>query len=493
MASRTDFEIGFRRYGPARKRSASSLRIVVLGDFSGRESRGVLEALTARRPLGVDVDRLERVMSRLEPSVRIHAGSDVESSFVLRDLDDLHPDQIFANCELFSKLQDLRARLRDSSTFDAAASELRASSTATVPDGPTAAAASTADETAGESDVATVERLLGARPTERGAPKAAGIADAFLREIVAPYIVPDPDPRQEIYVAAIEEAIAAEMRRFLRDPYFGALETLWRSLHRLVTEIDIDEGYEIQIVDVSWPELERDARDAAGELDRSALHRVLRDDSDEAASSVIVGAYAFGPDDARVLALLGAVASDLGAPFLAAAKPQLLGVSSFADLAHHEAAADTPDGEEWEALRASPLATGIGLVLPGVLARLPYGAKTDPIDAFPFEELEDPNDLRGLLWGNAAFVCAELIAGVFAEEGSVGLPPAGSEVEDLPAFVFSVDGERRLLPCAQVLLSDANVEAILSQGLVPLVSHRSRNVVRVERMVSLSGADFAGS
>ena len=46
----------------------------------------------------------------------------------------------------------------------------------------------------------------------------------------------------------------------------------------------------------------------------------------------------------------------------------------------------TPEYAAWRSLRESDDSRYIGLAMPRFLARLPYGAKTDPVEAFDFEE-----------------------------------------------------------------------------------------------------------
>lgn len=52
----------------------------------------------------------------------------------------------------------------------------------------------------------------------------------------------------------------------------------------------------------------------------------------------------------------------------------------------------TPEYAGWRSLRESEDSRYIGLTMPRFLARLPYGAKTDPVEAFAFEESTDGAD-----------------------------------------------------------------------------------------------------
>src|SRR5439155_9248518 len=68
----------------------------LVGDFSGRANRGLLEPIGLRRPWLIDCDNFEQVMSRLEIALKLSdphiTGGAVELRF--RSLDDFHPDKL---------------------------------------------------------------------------------------------------------------------------------------------------------------------------------------------------------------------------------------------------------------------------------------------------------------------------------------------------------------------------------------------------------------
>src|SRR5579862_9141051 len=105
-----------------------SFRIAVLGDFTGRASRGVCEtgaALAKRKPIVVDRDNLEEVMGRLDVQLHLPAGEGKRMSVQFRELDDFLPDRLVQQVGVFDKLRDLRRRLSSSATFADAAREVR--------------------------------------------------------------------------------------------------------------------------------------------------------------------------------------------------------------------------------------------------------------------------------------------------------------------------------------------------------------------------------
>jgi type VI secretion system protein ImpC len=90
------------------------------------------------------------------------------------------------------------------------------------------------------------------------------------------------------------------------------------------------------------------------------------------------------------------------------------------------------------------------------------------------------------LWGNPAFAVAMLLGQSFNEAGWDLRPGSLSQVENLPLHTYRADGGSHLKPCAEVLLTEEAVERILDRGLIPLVSYKGRDSVRVGRFQSIA-------
>ncbi|WP_258304818.1 type VI secretion system contractile sheath large subunit, partial [Escherichia coli] len=66
----------------------------------------------------------------------------------------------------------------------------------------------------------------------------------------------------------------------------------------------------------------------------------------------------------------------------------------------------TPDYAAWRSLRDSDDAKYLALAMPRTLSRLPYGAATNPVEEFNFEEDANGQDSSKYLWQNAAYAMA---------------------------------------------------------------------------------------
>lgn len=253
-----------------------------------------------------------------------------------------------------------------------------------------------------------------ADPPARPAASGATAIQGLLQSVVQPHIV-WTDPRQPAWVAAVDAAIGDQLRAILHQPAFQALEATWRSIHHLVSNYS-DDTVQIFLLDASRQELLADLRVAGGDPKATGLYRLLIERGiqmpDGEPWAALVGDYRFGagPEDVALLALLGSLAAQSGGPFLAAATQELLGCHSVTALADPAQWQSLPAEAEqrWQALRGCVVAPWIGLALPRVLLRLPYGTKTDPVEAFAFEEMPSGRDPDAYLWGNPAFICGPL-------------------------------------------------------------------------------------
>jgi type VI secretion system protein ImpC len=482
MSGRIGFEFQFGQSRAAqRAREEGPMRILLMADFSGRGHSGVQGSvgLDCRPILSVDVDNFDRILARVAPSVHLpDEDAAAGAAITFSQLDDFHPDRLFSDLKVFEALRATRAQLRDPATF---------------------AAAATAVRSAAEDDSRTLERLLGGKP---GAPtpdpslpagKAAGI-ERLIRTIVAPHIVPDAPPHQAQYLASVDAAIAEQMGLILHHPSFQALEAAWRGVRWLISELEVGEDLQLHLLDVSPGELRADMEAAGGNPAQSGLYRRLVQQGGEVPGgepwSLLAADCMFGMTHADIdlLAYLGAIASQAGGPFVAAAGPGFLACDSVVATPDPRdwQPVDAGIGKHWQALRESAIAPWLGLAMPRVLMRLPYGKRTDPVEQLAFEEHPPGAQHETLLWGSPAFACALLVGRSFLANGWDMVPGDERDIGDLPAFVRDIGGEKQLQACAEAYLGERAGEAMLARGLMPFISVGNRNAARLLRLQSLA-------
>jgi type VI secretion system protein ImpC len=493
-------------FAPAKVRDKTPFRIAILADFSGRDNRGLSEvslSLASGRLIPVDVDNFEELLTGLGTEIHIPVGGEDGPRIAIRfcELDDFHPDRVFDRLEVFQKLKAARKRLHDPSTFAEAASEVQSWVAGGQDTGyiKSAEVKSSLAE-AKESDSETIERLLGKRP--KASAKQFVDLEALIHEVVKPYIVPAPHPQQAELVAQVDKAISGQMRELLHHPDFKGLEASWRTLHFLVNQVETDESLKLYVWDISKAELAADLA-SADQLKSSGIYRLLVEQSvgmqDAEPWTILVGCYTFDKtkEDLALLRGLAKVAQAAGAPFLAAADSHFAGCESIAltpDPDNWQWQADSIIEQQWQELRNCPEAASIGLVLPRLLLRLPYGKDTEPIDRFDFEELSSGADHEQYLWGNPAVVCACLLAEAFRTSGWSLTGELQQELTGLPMHVYKSDGETHIIPCAETFLTERAMENLIGKGLVPLLSIKGRDAVRIARFQSIAepSAPLAG-
>jgi type VI secretion system protein ImpC len=251
----------------------------------------------------------------------------------------------------------------------------------------------------------------------------------------------------------------------------------------------------LHLLDVSQEELAADLL-AMSDLRQCGTYRLLVEKTASTPGAepwaLLAGNFVFGPkrEDAELLRRIAKIARAAGAVFLAEASPALLGCESLATTPNSrdwgEVFPDESAASAWNSLRHAPESANAGLALPRVLLRLPYGKDTDPIEAFPFEEMPDAPAHEHYLWGNPAFACALLLAQSFDEDGWQMRPGRHVEIDRLPLHVIKVDGQNETQPCAEALITEHIAEIILEKGLMPLASMKDQDEVRVVRFQSIA-------
>lgn len=486
-----EYQVSFGRLGAAPRAPATGqkFRLALLGDFSGRANAGRLEtgeALAKRKPIKVDVDNLDDVLARMQLSLSLPLAEDGSTIAVgLGALDDFHPDQLAENLGLFSELRTLRRNLGNRASFDRAAKEVLAwGGEAPLPPPPRKARGAAVATDRKLSDFA---RLVGRAPM-RAAEEAS--AEDLVRRLVGPFIVPARDARQDQLVARVDEALSAAMRRVLHHPDFQTAEALWRGVEFLVRRIETGARMEIVLYDVSAEELAADVA-ASDALETSGLYGMLVEqpaqDAHQGALSAVIGLYTFelAPPHAELLGRIAQVAAAARAPFVAGIGPDALKTPL------HEQHPLIQDA--FGALQALPASAYLGLAAPRFLLRMPYGKKSDPIDAFAFEEFSRQEGLAGMLWGHPALLAALMLAETFAQQGAKMRLGTVMGAGDMPYYVYTdTDGEQVALPCTERLWSERQVAALAPYRVMPLVSLRGRPEVRLGGFSSLAGTPLGG-
>lgn len=475
----------------AKQGVGATFGLVVLGDFSGRANRGELEtgaALATRKPRRIDVDNVDDVLASMDLKLALPIGDEGAAVEVaISSIDDFHPNELYENVALFSKLAGFRQHLENSATFQGLAGQMQAWGDSAPTDGHRRRPKprGTAIPNAKLSDF---QRLTGAS-TATATDASVG---ELIKQIVRPHIKPNATAEQAETLATLDASLTAAMRRLLHHPDFQTLEALWRTIDLLVRELETDQNLQVILYDVTAEEVAADLS-STDNLEETGLYQLLVEqpalDGRTTPPSAIVGNYRFEqtPPHAELLGRMAKIAAAAQAPFIAN-----IGVEAFEKKKPEEIHPLVT--ESWDALRGLPEACYLGLATPRFMLRWPYGARTEPIDPFPFEEFTAHFGLKGFLWGNSSNLAGLMLARTFQEQGMGGMQLGSIMVQgDLPVYYYvDQDGDQIALPCTEKIASEAAAAHIASQGFIPVVWMRGRPEVRLGNLCGLNRSPLAG-
>jgi type VI secretion system protein ImpC len=293
-------------------------------------------------------------------------------------------------------------------------------------------------------------------------------------------------------IAAIDRKMSAQLNAIMHHEKFTKLEGSWRGLHHLVMNSETGTSLKIRVLNLTKRELNRDLTKAV-EFDQSQLFKKIYENEFGTPGGepygALVGDYEWTshPDDVESLRLISNVAAAAFAPFLSAAGAGMFGFSDWTELSKPRDLAkifETAEYTKWRSFRDSEDSRFVSLVMPRVLARVPYGAATKPVDEFNYEEA--PVDATGAAlamnhkdycWMNAAYAMASRMTDSFAQSGfcvAIRGAEGGGKVENLPTHVFqSDDGDMDGKCPTEIGITDRREAELSNLGFMPLSHYKN--------------------
>jgi type VI secretion system protein ImpC len=288
-------------------------------------------------------------------------------------------------------------------------------------------------------------------------------------------------------IAELDRKLSEQVNLIMHHPDFQALEGTWRGLHYLVNNTETDEMLKIRVLNISKSDLKKSLKKFEGTAwDQSPIFKKLYDDEYStpggAPYGCVVGDYFFdhSPEDVKLLGSMAQIAAAAHAPFLAGAAPSVMGFESWLELSGPRDLTKifgTPEYAAWRSLRDSDDARYLGLAMPRFLARLPYGAKTVPVEDFAFEEDTEGADHRKYTWSNAAFAMGVNVTRAFKLYGwcaKIRGTEDGGIVEGLPVHTFPTDDGGVDMKCPTEIAITMRREAECAKnGFMPLSHYKN--------------------
>ena len=293
-------------------------------------------------------------------------------------------------------------------------------------------------------------------------------------------------------ISAIDKVMSKQLSAIMQHEKMQKLEGSWRGLNHLVMNSETSSQLKIRMLNLSKKELSKDLEKAV-EFDQSQTFKKIYESEFGTAGgepyAALIGDYEFSahPDDLDLLSNVSNIAAAGFCPFISAAAPEMFGFDSFTELSKPrdlEKIFDSAEYIKWRSFRDSEDSRFVTLTMPRVLARLPYGSATKPIEAFNFEEgnIGDDGQQResehdSYCWMNAAYSMGTTLTKSFAEYGwctSIRGAEGGGKVEGLPSHTFvSDDGDIDQKCPTEIGITDRREAELSKLGFLPLCHYKN--------------------
>jgi type VI secretion system protein ImpC len=288
-------------------------------------------------------------------------------------------------------------------------------------------------------------------------------------------------------IGEIDLKLTEQINHILHHQDFQKLESAWRGLSHLVNNTETDEMLKIRVLNISKNDLGKTLRNFKGTAwDQSPIFKKIYEQEygqfGGEPYGCLIGDYYFdhSPPDVAILQELMQTCAASHTPFIAGADPGLMQMESWQELSNPRDLTkifQTPEYASWRSLREAEDSRYIGLAMPRFLARLPYGAKTDPVEEFAFEEDVEGADHAKYTWANSAYAMGTNITRAFKLFGwctAIRGVESGGAVEGLPTHTFPTDDGGVDMKCpTEIAISDRREAELAKNGFMPLIHKKN--------------------
>jgi type VI secretion system protein ImpC len=286
----------------------------------------------------------------------------------------------------------------------------------------------------------------------------------------------------EAIIAEIDKKLSEQINKIMHHEDFKKLEGTWRGLHHLVNNTETDEMLKIRVFNISKKEVGATIKKFKGTAwDQSPLFKKLYEDEFGSPGGqpygALIGDYYFdhSPPDVEILGGMAQIASAAHAPFLTGTAPTLFQMESWQELSNPRDLTkifQSPEYAPWRSLRDSEDSRYIGMAMPRFLSRIPYGAKTNPVEDFAFEEDTEGADHNKYVWSNAAYAMGTNVTRSFKLYGwcsRIRGAESGGMLEGLPCHTFPTDDGGVDMKCpTEIAITDRREAELAKNGMMPL-------------------------
>jgi type VI secretion system protein ImpC len=290
----------------------------------------------------------------------------------------------------------------------------------------------------------------------------------------------------DTHIASLDEQISRQLDAIMHHEDFQRVESIWRGVKSLIDQTDFRQNVRIELLDVSKEHLIQDFEDAP-EIAQSGLYtHTYTQEYDTPGGEPIAAAisnYEFdrNPQDIALLRNISKVAAAAHMPFVGSVGPAFFGKETMEEVAAIKDIANYFDRAEyikWKSFRDSDDSRYIGLTMPRVLGRLPYGPDTIPVRSFNYVERVKGPDHDRYLWTNASFAFAANMVKSFIANGwcvQIRGPQSGGAVTDLPIHLYDLGTGNQVKIPSEVMIPETREFEFANLGFIPLSYYKNRD------------------
>ena len=288
------------------------------------------------------------------------------------------------------------------------------------------------------------------------------------------------------HIAELDYQISRQLDEVMHHQEFQKVESQWRGLKHLIDRTDFRQNVKIEILDISKDDLRQDFEDAP-EITQSGLygHTYIAEYDTPGGEPIgaVISSYEFdaSPQDIALLRNISKVAAAAHMPFIGSVGPAFFLKNSMEDVAAIKDIGNYFDRAEyikWKSFRDTDDSRYIGLTMPRVLGRLPYGPDTVPVRSFNYiEEVKGP-DHEKYLWTNASFAFAANMVRSFINNGwcvQIRGPQAGGAVQNLPIHLYDLGTGNQVKIPSEVMIPETREFEFANLGFIPLSYYKNRD------------------
>jgi type VI secretion system protein ImpC len=286
-------------------------------------------------------------------------------------------------------------------------------------------------------------------------------------------------PLLDFHIDALDRQVNKHLDAVLHSAQFQAVESAWRGLKYLVDRTDFRENVRIELLDCSKETLQRDFDDTPELIESGLYHHAYIQEYDTPGGQPIgsiIADFEFinSVRDIALLRNISKVSAAAHMPFIGSVGAAFFGKDSMDDVVAIQDIGGYFERAEylkWVAFRKTDDARYIGLAMPRVLGRQPYGPDSVPVRDLNYTETVKGMNPNRFLWVSASFAFGANMVNSFVRNGwcvQIRGPRAGGKVVGLPLHSYDLGSDFQSKISAEVLIPETREFEFANLGFIPL-------------------------